>query len=75
MSDTNVTPLRPAGESAERSRRYRRKRKTTVREPPTPLPAPVTPVTRHGGRGVIVSTTAATHCALYRRNSPRSLAA
>jgi hypothetical protein len=62
MSDTNVTPLRPAAKdrtAAERSRRYRRKRKAKVREVPAPLPASVTPVTRHDGRGVTVCATVA----------------
>jgi hypothetical protein len=60
MADTNVTALRPAAKdrtAAERSRRYRRKRKANVREVPAPLPAPVTPVTRHDGRGVTVCAT------------------
>jgi hypothetical protein len=62
MTDTNVTPLRPAVKdrtAAERSRRYRRKRKAKVREVPAPLPAPVTPVTRHDGGGVTVCATVA----------------
>ncbi len=62
MSDTNVTPLRPTAKdrtAAERSRRYRRKRKAKVREVPAPLPASVTPVTRHDGRGVTVCATVA----------------
>jgi hypothetical protein len=62
MSDANVTPLRPAVKdrtAAERSRRYRRKRKATVREVPATRSAPVTPVTRHDSRGVTVCATVA----------------
>jgi hypothetical protein len=63
MSDTgNITALRPVVKdrtAAERSRRYRRKRKAKVREVPAPLLAPVMPVMRHGHRTVTVATTVA----------------
>jgi hypothetical protein len=62
MSDTNVTPLRPAAKdrtAAERQRRRRQRKRVTPA--PTVTVTPVTPVTveRHSGRGVIISTTVA----------------
>jgi hypothetical protein len=65
MTDTtNVTALRPAVRdrtAAERSKRYRRKRKARtlqLREAPATVSSPVTPVTRHA-RGVAAATTVA----------------